>query len=474
MTEPLRRARRALGAIVFLVLWGLITHGTYAGTGDEPHYMMIARSLVSDGDLDLADDYADPAGLIRLGDLPPENHARRGREGILRPVHDVGMPAFFAPWFAVSYRIARDAAPFVPATWMRRARLNQWLVLRHLLSFGMMALTVALVLQLFDAFVELSGDRRLSFLGALLAGLSPPLLTHSYLFFTEVLSALVAWTAYRMILAEREDAGWRFRAGLLTGFLLLVHVRNAGLVLGLAFVAASAWRGPRRSHAAWALGGLAVPVLVRTWVNAAFWGTAIGSPHARAEWSAGIAAATAESVSRLGGLLVDQEHGLLPYAPIYLLVAAGWLALRRRASGAATLAIVVTAYLVPVLCPWTNVHGWRGGWSPAARMLVPIAPFLAVAAFGALMRGSRIPALMLALLQVAIDQLLWRDPRLAWNEGDGYAEFADAFFPGTAGWLPAWRAGGGVLTTMAFLAAWWGLAALAQMRPALRAARPEK
>jgi hypothetical protein len=180
-------------------------------------------------------------------------------------------------------------------------------------------------------------------------------------------------------------------------------------------------------------------------------------------------------------MLLDQEHGLLPYAPIYLLVPAGLLALRRTAHGLAP-AIFVAAYLAPVLCPWLNVHGWSGGWSPAARLLVPVVPFLAIAAFAAIVHGHRAAAGALALVQVGIDQLLWRQPRLAWNAGDGHAEFADALFPGAAAWLPRWAPGGGVIVTVAFVAGWLALAALSdgaqsrrsQIRPALRAARPEK
>ena len=50
---------RWLALVVVLVLWGLITHGTYAGTGDEPHYQIMAHSLAFDRDLDLTNDYAD-------------------------------------------------------------------------------------------------------------------------------------------------------------------------------------------------------------------------------------------------------------------------------------------------------------------------------------------------------------------------------------------------------------------------------
>ena len=452
---------------MFLVLWGLITHGTFAGTGDEPHYMMIARSLATGGDLDLADDYADPTNPIHLGQLRPESHARPGRDGTLRPVHDVGLPLLFTPWFAVSHAVAVHATPGVPEGWLRRTRLNRWLVLRHLLSFGMMALAALLATQLFDAFAALTPAPRpmAALAGAALAVLSPPLLTHAYLFFAEVPTALLAFVAWRMLAAPRHDRAWLVRVGFVVGFLVLLHARNVGLAAALAVLA---WRTPA-NRSPWLAFGLAVPLAVRTLVNFVFWGSFVAGPHARLDADPGVLEALREALVRLGGLLLDQEHGLLPYAPVYLLAVPGWLLLRRAGAPQQSAGVVVLAYLLPVLLPWTNVHGWRGGWSPAARMLTPIAPFLAVAAFAAALRWKGLAA-ALALLQLGILQLLWRDPKLAWNDGDGYAEYADALVPGGAAWLPRFVEGGaGAWTAAALITAWtlgsYALARWADRRP---------
>ena len=54
----LRRGRSGLtAALVFIVIWGMTTHGKYSVTGDEPHYLIVSESLWSDGDFDLRDEY---------------------------------------------------------------------------------------------------------------------------------------------------------------------------------------------------------------------------------------------------------------------------------------------------------------------------------------------------------------------------------------------------------------------------------
>ena len=59
---------RLLSWVVGLVLFGLITHGHFAGSGDPVHYMMIAHSLAFGPDLDLEDDYRDPHNVLSGGE----------------------------------------------------------------------------------------------------------------------------------------------------------------------------------------------------------------------------------------------------------------------------------------------------------------------------------------------------------------------------------------------------------------------
>ncbi|HLA79060.1 MAG TPA: hypothetical protein VJU18_15895 [Vicinamibacteria bacterium] len=443
--EP-RHLRRWTSALVFLALWGLITHGNSAGTGDEPHYLMIAHSLVFDRDFDLANNYADPTNLVADGSLQPERHAIPGRDGILRSVHDVGMPAAFAPCFGAAYFVAEKVTPLLPAGLLRRAKLKPALMLRHLMSFGMMALASLLAALLFDAFLEISGRKALALAWALLIALSPPLLSHSFLFFTEVPSALGGFLLWRALDRAPRSRLWPALYGLLIGALLLIHVRNVGLVAALLVLAAMALRERRDGRGVLLLaGGFALALGLRTWITYTFWGSLLTTPHAAPAAWRGLGATLGEAASRLLALSFDQEHGLLTFGPIHLLLLAGVIVVWREGRGTALRTILpVGAYLVFVALPMTNVHGWRGGWSPAARFLVPIMPWVALLGFRAVAALPRWPLGLRALVavQCALNAYLWQHPRLLWNNGDGTSELLARFSIGSwkvAEWVPSWE-----------------------------------
>jgi len=162
------------------------------------------------------------------------------------------------------------------------------------------------------------------------------------------------------------------------------------------------------------------------------------------------------------GLVFDARHGLLMSAPIYLLAPASWFVLTRRSRVAASeLLLLVVAYLVFVVVPVTNVHGWRGGWSPAARFLVPIAPFLALAVPVLVTeRNSCRVVAAVVFLQLLLDAFFWGHPMLLWSEGPGPAPFLEVLIGRSrAAIVPAWESlnGSVVLASLVGLGIWTGL-----------------
>src|ERR687890_2775786 len=78
---------------------GLPAFGTAQFGGNEPHYLLTAASIVSDGDVDLRDEYATRA----YRDWYPYLLERHGRltNGQANEPHGAGFPLLIAPAYAV-------------------------------------------------------------------------------------------------------------------------------------------------------------------------------------------------------------------------------------------------------------------------------------------------------------------------------------------------------------------------------------
>lgn len=431
----------ALIATVVLVVWGLITHGTFAGSGDEPHYLVIAHSVAFDGDLDLSNNYRE-ATLVADGRLLPESHAIE-HNGRLRPVHDVGMPVGFAPVVRVAYATAHWLGDVLPPTLLDRTKLNKGLLLRHQLSLLMALLTGFLARELYLLLRSLGASGRSAFGWALLCALTPPVLSHSFLFFTEIPTALLATFVFRKLSLRAIHTGVdALLVGGTTGFLLMLHARNVGLVAGLAIIAVLMARQRlfERTLLPMLLIGITAGVVGRTLVTYVLWDSFIQTPHAALRTDLPMSMIGREIFVRATGLLFDREYGLLAYAPIYWVAVPGLVVLSRNAPTLyRNTAIVVGCYLLPVLLPVTNLHGWSGGWSPAARFLLPIVPLLWLPVYAFWAHGARVGkgiATVLLALQIGINAFVWQFPKTLWNDGDGVAAA-----PFTR-WLPTWFEGG--------------------------------
>src|SRR5919202_838408 len=94
------RVRRAAGLALLLFAAYAATLGLHAFDssdygGDEPHYLLAAKSLVEDGDVDLSDEYA-RAAYSEFYPYVLDRHGR-SRAGRLHEPHGVGFPLLIAP-----------------------------------------------------------------------------------------------------------------------------------------------------------------------------------------------------------------------------------------------------------------------------------------------------------------------------------------------------------------------------------------
>jgi hypothetical protein len=261
----------------------------------------------------------------------------------------------------------------------------------------------------------------------MLVALSPPLLIFSILFFTEVLSALLCLLAFRALVLNRETTSGWLAAGAATGLLLLVHARNVGLVAGLVLIAALRLLQERsRVRAAAFAAPLAIMAAIRTAVIYRSWGTFVTTPIAAPGGWTGLGDVLRVSLTRLAGMLADQEFGLLPYAPVFAIAIVGVIVMwRDQRPLARNVTIVAGAYLLTILLPFTNPIGWTGGWCPAARFATPIVPLLALGFARGIAVTPRPVVMAMLALQVCLDAYFWQHPKNLWNDNNRQAAVCD-------------------------------------------------
>ena len=399
-----------IGVVCFLFTWTLTTHGKYSASGDEPHYLMVAHSLASDHDLDLANNYAHDDGRWFGHDhLQAGPHARVARTGQLLSVHDVGLPIVLVPVYMAAQRLATIPSPAVHG----RFRMTRGLFAYSIVSLFLIVATAWAMTLLGDGLAAAAYPAKVGALGAILA-ISPPIVSHAFLVFPEVpalvVTALVVWFTTK--LRQRDDPETMVWLIGIVGFLPWAHRKYALYAIGLLFLilwmapAARSRLTPAQRFAA-ALLFVAPQLAFHAWTWRE-WGSVAGP-----QLLDGLPFTLDGFGNGLVGLWLDRQSGLLAYAPIYWMVPACWAMTWRR----------TWPYMVPALLlyiPLASFVEWWGGFSPAARYLVPIVPLCAVPMALALrMRIMKIVAAILAVAQLAIDAVVWQHPRALWPQDAG-------------------------------------------------------
>ena len=329
------------GALLFLAL-GLHYGSGLRVSGDEPHYLMMARSLWQEGDLDLRDNFAREDWLADTpGPVAPHYGAPR-KDGRPFPAHSPGLPFVLAPIYAAGGRLACIAALAMAAAFL--CVVVRWLALRT------------------------AGEPAAGLL-AWAAAAGPPVLFYAFHIYTEVPSALALAGSLALLLSA--PGPWLAAlAGLLASALPWLHVKMIPAAVALALVAVL--HLPRRPLAAF-FAMVTAMAAGYGWFSHAVFGT--WSPLAR---YGGLPedATSGSPLRAVLGLLFDRSFGLLPYAPVFLLALA---ALSSRAWWKSRDAVSQALVGLAVLAPVFTWRMWWGGQCPPARFLVPLVPLLSVA-----------------------------------------------------------------------------------------------
>ena len=339
--------------------------------GDEPHYLVIAQSLLEDHDLRIENNHQQQDYRAYFpGTLKPD-YLRRGLDGQIYSVHAPGLPALIAPVFALFGYPGVIAFLAVVSGW---ATALAWI-----------------------AAWRVTDDAAASWFGWAAIALSVPFFFQSFVVFPDAPgAAIVMIGVLTMMAGARASERSLLGTGAALAFLPWLHTRFAliAAVLGVLVVARNIG-APARVRRLVAF--LVIPALgAAAWFW--FFYAIYGTPNPAAPYGAYTQTSLANIPRGLTGLLFDQQFGLLLNAPIYMCAGAGLLVMLRRQS---RLTLELLFVIVPYALAAVAYQMWWAGASSPARFLVAVVLPLAIPAgmwFASASRGARIVGLGALLL----------------------------------------------------------------------------
>ncbi len=421
-----RKAPRVAAVLAFVVFVAVRLAAVGPPGGDEPHYLVIAQSLLEDGDLEIANNYARGDYLKYWGGYLLPHFSRPSVNGRLYSVHAPGVPALVAPAFRIG---------------------GYWGVVVWIAALA--ALGSAFV---WKASYIFTGDAGAAWFGWAAVVLTAPVVLHGTLVYPDPIGGVMLGAGALGLIAtrarlhepvatsrQREDRAVRWRLprtfwiGLPIAVLPWLHTRLAlpaailGGVLFLRLGTAVRARAARWGDVAW----FAAPIVLSVAAWLTFFHTLYGTFNPSAPYGEQIPLEPGRAATGLLGLLADQEYGLLPNAPVHLLWAAGlWSVFKRDRRLAVELLLIVAPYMIAA----SSYEVWFAGASPPARFLVPVVFPLGVV-LAALWAGQDGPGRSMSAGLLGLSVLIAAalafggDGGLAYNDATGRARWLDWIGP---------------------------------------------
>jgi hypothetical protein len=401
--HPGRAPMLAAGCALVLFLAGSLRLAPWLPGGDEPHYLVITQSLLYDGDLRIENNHRAQQYRQYLDrDLRPD-YLRRGVDNQIYSVHAPGLPALILPAFAIGgYRGATIFLAIVAALGTALVWRVCWLV---------------------------TGRVDAAWIGwAAMTG-SVPVFFHAFAIYPDGVASVLVLSGVLALVRTSEVTSVRAGLhGVALALLPWLHTRFAILATSLgSLILVRLWQA--RARLATVAAFLATPVISAiAWF--AFFYAIYGEFNPAAPYGSTMQGSWETLPNGVVGLLIDQQFGLLPNAPIFLIAVTGllWM-LRQRAH--ARLAIEMAIVTVPYAIATAAYPMWWGGWSAPARFLVPVVLLgsipIALVWSEARTRTTR------AVTGVALGLTFWltlfvlsiHRGRIIYNDRDGYALWAD-------------------------------------------------
>jgi hypothetical protein len=311
--------------------------------GDEPHYLIIAQSLLLDGDLQIENNHRRRDFFAYFDDLPRPDFLRRGTNGQIYSVHAPGLPALVAPAFAIAgYHGVVIFVALLVAIGGATAWHAAWLI---------------------------TGSATAAWMGWTAVFFSAPVFFHAFTVYPDGAGAVFGMAAVWLLVRLDVDTTPVSRlvlvaVGAALAMLPWLHSRFALVAAGLGLaILVRLFTSPDR----WRQVGtfLVVPVIsASAWFG--FFKIIYGTFNPTAPYGSVVQNRLATLQPGLPGLFFDQQFGLVTNAPIFAVAVIGLVALaRHRPRLVAELALIGVPYVLAV----ASYAMWWAGHSAPARFL---------------------------------------------------------------------------------------------------------
>lgn len=328
--------------VLSMIVYGALSVYRYASggfkllRGDEPHYLITIKSMVEDGDFLLENNYLNPKPEAET--WPYGMHVRIGVDGHFYSTHGIGLALLLSP----SYKVGGLIGCFI---------------------------VMSIISTLVNAFIfkicfSMLKDTKAALISSLAFGFSTPILTFSNKLFPELPMALIVLICFYLSM-DISSITKSFLMGLLLGFSLFL--KEAYALIALVFIIYVLSRLMLKKEFK-KLVGFIVPFSILLILLMLYFYSAFNIPITTLqEFKYG------NLINGSLGLLWDGRYGLFIYAPIAYLSFYGVVEFLKHQKVKGIIAIILFLIFYALVSLWAI---WWGGWSPPARLILPVLPLL--------------------------------------------------------------------------------------------------
>jgi hypothetical protein len=311
--------------------------------GDEPHFLMITKSIAKDCDLNLRNNQ-DNGDFYEFYPGPLAPHAKVYDDDKIYSAHGIGVPILMLP----GYILGSTYGAF----------------------FTMNIVSAILTVIMFSLLCYVSKNRILSVGISFLFSFTMPLVFYSYQIYAELPAAMIVLYLFYVISSDGKDT-MTLNRNIIIGILLLclpwIHVRYIYfVVLLLAYLLYKA--GYKKTLIPIGMSVVSFCLLMY-YMKSCFGEMSISAQYTD------IGSSIKWPVEGIFGNMIDSRFGLLLYSPFYIFVPAGLYFLYKKDK---KLFYWWMVFVVPFIVGVSSFYHWHGGCCPPLRYIVPVIPLFAV------------------------------------------------------------------------------------------------